>query len=600
MAGVSHGFLDKDDKTKLDGIAAGAQVVNFTNVKAALLTANSSIDINGQKITNSGPPTAASDLTTKGYVDALLFGLDAKQSVRGASLGNQTLSGALTEDGVTYATGNRYLAKDQTDATTNGLYIVDTTGPWTRAPDADVDAEVTPGLYVYVEQGTVNQKTGWALTGTAPLSVGVDNLVFVQIYGPGAITAGAGLTQTGTTINVGDGPGIEVTADTVKVIFHSHPETQSVIEAGDTAATGSSDTSARGDHQHAVSTAAPGTPVLSDASSAQEGSATSLMRSDARLIVTTAAPVSLGTSNQQGNSTALARANHVHDHGTQSVSNHHAVAVSGGNNGFMSGTDKQKLDTIAASAAALGGATPLPPAVSAVVGVSATGSHDDHVHPWGTAVTGLALNRPQHGSGAGLKDAIRGQAAASGAFAGGKQELGGGAAGDASHKNGDTLIVLGSAVSGAQSAALDICQSDGGTHYLKIYHDDGLTKTVLASDGDLLVNGSVRLSSTLSHVPYAETPAATVTLAEGKSLRRRITLDQNTTFAAPIDFEDGTELIVFIRQGGGAPYTATWNAVFTFPTGMSGILVGVAMDDVDVFRFLFEIDQWVCVTHESY
>lgn len=62
--------------------------------------------------------------------------------------------------------------------------------------------------------------------------------------------------------------------------------------------------------------------------------------------ITYDSPVSVGTGNAEGTNESAARSDHVHDHGNQTTSTHHAVAVSGGANGFMSGTDKSKLDTI--------------------------------------------------------------------------------------------------------------------------------------------------------------------------------------------------------------------------------------------------------------
>ena len=346
VAGVSHGFISATNQSKLDGIEVGAQAVTFAHVKTALGVASSAVDFNGQKITGVAAGVSATDAVNMAQLSALGNGFDLKKECRGASLGNQPLSGALTEDGITYDDDDRYLAKDQSDLTQNGIYVVNTTGAWSRATDADSSDEVTPGMMVFVtNEGTVNGNTGWAILSSAatPLTLGVDDITFTQIFGPGAYVAGAGLTQSGNTFNVGAGAGVQVNANDVAVIYGAGSDL-TTVNAGDTASAGSLDKAARADHQHPVSTAAPGTQVLSDASSAQEGSATSLMRSDARLIVTTAAPVSLGTSNQQGNATTLARSNHVHDHGTQSTGNHHAVAIPSGANGFMSGADKQKLD----------------------------------------------------------------------------------------------------------------------------------------------------------------------------------------------------------------------------------------------------------------
>ncbi|QJX70796.1 hypothetical protein F-liban_27 [Faustovirus] len=59
--------------------------------------------------------------------------------------------------------------------------------------------------------------------------------------------------------------------------------------------------------------------------------------------LTTAAPVSIAAANSIGIANSFARSDHVHDHGAQTDPTFHAVAT-GGANGFMSSTDKTKLD----------------------------------------------------------------------------------------------------------------------------------------------------------------------------------------------------------------------------------------------------------------
>jgi hypothetical protein len=147
-------------------------------------------------------------------VDNARTGLDVKESVRAATTAPITLSNTQTIDGVALAVGNRVLVKDQATASQNGIYIVDS-GAWTRALDANTDAKVNPGLFVFVEQGTVNSDSGWILTTDAPITLDTTSLTFAQFSGAGQITAGNGLTKTGNTLNVGAGTGIVVSADDV-------------------------------------------------------------------------------------------------------------------------------------------------------------------------------------------------------------------------------------------------------------------------------------------------------------------------------------------------------------------------------------------------
>ena len=168
-------------------------------------------------------PTAASGTNTTqlattefvtAAVDAARTGLDVKASVRAATTANITLSNTQTVDGVALSVGDRVLVKDQSTASQNGIYVVSATA-WTRSTDADTDAEVTSGMFTFVEQGTVNADSGWVLSTDGAIVVGTTALTFAQFSGAGQIVAGAGLTKTGNTLNVGAGTGITVNADDV-------------------------------------------------------------------------------------------------------------------------------------------------------------------------------------------------------------------------------------------------------------------------------------------------------------------------------------------------------------------------------------------------
>ncbi|WP_430736414.1 phage tail protein [Pseudomonas anguilliseptica] len=86
------------------------------------------------------------------HVQAELAKLDSKQSVRVATTANIALTGLQTVDGVVLAAGDRVLVKNQAAAKDNGIYIA-AQGVWPRAADADINAEVTPGLVMHIEQG---------------------------------------------------------------------------------------------------------------------------------------------------------------------------------------------------------------------------------------------------------------------------------------------------------------------------------------------------------------------------------------------------------------------------------------------------------------
>jgi len=175
------------------------------------------VSLNSQKITNLATPTADTDAATKAYVDASRSGLDVKASVRAATTANITLSGTQTVDGVALIAGDRVLVKDQSTASANGIYVV-AASTWSRSTDADTDAEVTSGMFTFVEEGTVNADSGWVLSTNNPIVVGSTSLAFAQFSGAGQITAGAGLTKTGNTLDVvGTADRILVNADSVDI-----------------------------------------------------------------------------------------------------------------------------------------------------------------------------------------------------------------------------------------------------------------------------------------------------------------------------------------------------------------------------------------------
>ena len=199
-----------------------AKISNFdTQVRASRLdqmaAPTASVSLNSQKITNLALCTADTDAASKAYVDAARSGLDVKASVRAATTANITLSGAQTIDGVSVIAGDRVLVKDQSTASTNGIYVA-AASTWSRATDADVNAEVHAGMFTFVEEGTANADSGWVLTTNNPIVVGSTALAFAQFSGAGQITAGAGLTKTGNTIDaVGTANRITVNANSIDI-----------------------------------------------------------------------------------------------------------------------------------------------------------------------------------------------------------------------------------------------------------------------------------------------------------------------------------------------------------------------------------------------
>jgi hypothetical protein len=168
-------------------------------------------------------PTDAAHAATKGYVDAARSGLDVKQSVRAATTTAITLSSALEagdtlDTTVTLAEGDRVLVKNQGTASENGIYVVQASGAPVRATDFDGAGEVSGGAFVFVEEGTINADSGWVVSSNGAITVGTDAINWVQFSGAGSITAGDGLTQSGSTINaVGTTDRISVSANAIDI-----------------------------------------------------------------------------------------------------------------------------------------------------------------------------------------------------------------------------------------------------------------------------------------------------------------------------------------------------------------------------------------------
>ena len=214
VAGGDSGLLSGADKTKLDNATS-----TNTNSTLALRDGNGRLQVS--------TPSADLDAANKAYVDAARTGLDVKASVRAASTAALTLASDVengdTLDGVTLATGDRILIKNQGTGSENGIYIVSASGAPSRATDADSNTEMTPGMFTFVEEGTTNADSGWVMTNDGAITVGTTALTFALFSVAGTIFAGDGLSKTGDVLNVNmktDG-GLQITSDDLEIKLDS-------------------------------------------------------------------------------------------------------------------------------------------------------------------------------------------------------------------------------------------------------------------------------------------------------------------------------------------------------------------------------------------
>ena len=243
---TANGAGDFDSTLNVDGAATFNGAVTLGNASGDAITitgtptftpsadfdggltvaASQTIDMGGNRVRNIATPTASTDATTKAYVDSVKQALDIKDSVKlattadlsatynnGSSGVGATLTadstGTITIDGVLTALNNRILVKNQSDSEENGIYYVSTAGAvgvagvFTRVTDADASAEVSGGMFCFVEEGSVAADNAYVLTSiTGTATMGTSELDFTQFSGAGQITDGDGLAKNGNTMSV--------------------------------------------------------------------------------------------------------------------------------------------------------------------------------------------------------------------------------------------------------------------------------------------------------------------------------------------------------------------------------------------------------------
>jgi hypothetical protein len=218
------------------GAAQDAATQNYvlTRNLSSFTGANSAdVPLNSHKLTGVLDPTGPQDAATKNYVDGLIQGLDIHDSVRAATTadmasatytaaGGTSARGQFTTmpntiDGVTLAANDRVLVKNQTTGTgaANGIYVVTTLGTgangvWDRALDFDQDPEAVGQPFVWVEEGTANADTGWAMTTNGVIVLGGASGT-VMVWSKFASAATPGTAKFTATIGDGSTTAITVT-----------------------------------------------------------------------------------------------------------------------------------------------------------------------------------------------------------------------------------------------------------------------------------------------------------------------------------------------------------------------------------------------------
>ena len=112
------------------------------------------------------------------------YGVNSSMAIkvpcRAATIGNITLHGLQTIDGIVLAAGDRVLVKAQTTGTQNGIWTADT-GDWARAIDCDGNYDLTQGSMVMVIEGSAAANTLWRVTTSNPITVGSSSIAFAPV-----------------------------------------------------------------------------------------------------------------------------------------------------------------------------------------------------------------------------------------------------------------------------------------------------------------------------------------------------------------------------------------------------------------------------------
>lgn len=192
MSGANRGRLTNDDIFWTQDANTSVQVrmtPSFTagNTEATLTMFSTDSTSNLVRIASVKDPVLAQDAATKNYVDGLIAGATSwKDTVRVATTTAGTLATDFengdTIDGITLATGDRILIKNQASGVENGIYTVNATGAPTRAADLDT-GDSAAGAATYVQEGTANAEQVFICTTTiaAGDDVGTNPLTFENL-----------------------------------------------------------------------------------------------------------------------------------------------------------------------------------------------------------------------------------------------------------------------------------------------------------------------------------------------------------------------------------------------------------------------------------
>jgi hypothetical protein len=134
--------------------------------------------------------------------------LAVKAPVKATTTANITLEGEQTVGGVAVVEGDRVLVKDQTDASENGIYVVNSS-EWSRAPDFDGARDAVKGTLV-LKPLTTGRGALYQVTTANPITIGTSDIEFILLDDPNVThptttaEVEAAVTPTNTAYPPGD------------------------------------------------------------------------------------------------------------------------------------------------------------------------------------------------------------------------------------------------------------------------------------------------------------------------------------------------------------------------------------------------------------
>ena len=228
-AKIGGGNVSTTEYDYLNGVTSAVQTQ--LDAKQATITGSAttidteSLTANRAVISNSSQKVAVSDVTetelgyldgvtsavqtqmdTKAattYVDNAIAGLRTRIICEAASTANVTIASALengdTIDGVTLATGDQVLLKDQSTDSQNGIYTVVASGAASRSTEYNTIDEIS-GQMVVINQGTSNDNTLWLCTTDSSATLDSSSIAFTKItpQNVGTVTS-VGLGDAGSS-----------------------------------------------------------------------------------------------------------------------------------------------------------------------------------------------------------------------------------------------------------------------------------------------------------------------------------------------------------------------------------------------------------------